>query len=244
MRAMIIPLAAVGLAACAHAQEVSPEITWRKGRPTAPQRSELHDSATPLAPLPAPSPDPAHRTPLPVERPGEAAHLPEGFEVVVPFEGSHAITNGYGYESAGWTHSTIGNQVSANDFFALDFAMPEGTPIRAAAAGRVVTSNLRSDSYGHYVVIDHGDGLSSVYAHLSTREFEVMHGSPEVWVEAGQRIGLSGESGTSAGPHLHFAMHRGATRSASGADVGGLAVCPEPMGGLHGLREGHVLEGR
>jgi murein DD-endopeptidase MepM/ murein hydrolase activator NlpD len=210
---------------------------------TDPQRSEIIGSETPVPDLAEPSTDPADRTPLPIEMPERAAHLPEDTELVVPFVGEFSITNGNGYQSDGWTHRTIGNENSANDFFALDFGMPEGTPVLAAAAGRVATSNLRTDSYGNYIVIDHGEGITSVYAHLATRVHEVMQSSPEVWVEAGEQIATSGQTGTSGGPHLHFAVHTGSRRSHSGADVGGLATVPEPLGGLFGLRDGHRLRG-
>ncbi|MBN1475854.1 M23 family metallopeptidase [Candidatus Sumerlaeota bacterium] len=235
-RALILSLLSLALALPASAQP-----TWHKDPPPA-VRSELIDSATVLPEVDGASLDPAHLTPLPVEMPEAAAHLPEGVELLVPFVGEFEITQGYGYGDTGWTHRTIGNENSANDFFALDFGAPTGTPVLATAAGRVVTSNLRGDSYGNYVVIDHGEGLSSVYAHMSSREFEVMDASPEVWVEAGQLIGHSGNSGTRF-PHLHFAVHTGARRSSSGADVGGLATVPEPLGGHCGLRGGQVIRG-
>lgn len=214
--------------------------TFRIERKLPSQRSELRGSATALPEVgPEGSTDPADRTPLPVEMPGAAAHLPEGFTLGVPFSGEFEITQGYGYEASGWTHRTIGNANSANDFFALDFAMPTGTPVLAAAAGRIVQSGRRSDSYGNYVVIDHGGGLSTIYAHLDALRFQVHHASPETHVDvaAGEQIGLSGASGTDS-PHLHFAVHTDARRSHSGADVGGLATVPEPLGGRYGLREG------
>jgi len=234
------PILTVALAATvALAGSVWGQVIDHKETPAS-TRSELHDSQTPLPELDEPSADPEMLTPLPIEMADDAAHLPEGFALAVPFEGRFQIRQGYGYQARGWTHHTIGNERSANDFFALDFAMPTGIPIFAVAPGRVITSNRRTDSYGNYVVIDHGDGITSITAHLSTREFDVMEASPEVWVEAGQLIGLSGESGTSY-PHLHLAVHTGAERSHSGADVGGLATVPEPMGGLYGLREGHWI---
>jgi murein DD-endopeptidase MepM/ murein hydrolase activator NlpD len=208
-----------------------------------PTRPELIGSETHVSDRDEPSTDPAARTPLPIERPEDAAYLPDGMALEIPFSGEHRISNGYGYQSGGWTHRTIGNEQSANDFFAIDIGMPIGTPILATAAGRIVTSNLRDDSYGNYIVIDHGQGVTSVYAHLNSLEHEVLHGSPEVHVEAGDQIGVSGETGTSGGPHLHFTVHTNARQSHSGADVGGLATVPEPLSGLYGLREGHALYG-
>ncbi len=206
-------------------------------------RTQLQGGKTDVEYADQPSTDPADRTPLPVEYLEHATYLPEGMELVVPFDASHDISNGYGFESGGWTHQTIANEASANDFFALDFGMPIGVPILAAAPGRIITSNLRGDSYGNYMVIDHGGGYHSIYAHLDSLEYYVDKGEPEIYVEAGQVIGKSGKTGTSA-PHLHFAVHKNSRISHSGADVGGLSVVPEPMGGLYGLREGHELTGK
>lgn len=206
------------------------------------QRSQLKGGATTLLVADEPSTDPRYRTPLPVEHAQAAAHLPEWLELAVPFEGTFEIATGYGFESDSWTHQTIANPRSANDFFCIDVGMPKGTPILAAAPGRIVQSGRRGDSYGNYVVIDHGGGYQSIYAHLDSLAFDVHLGQPEVRVERSQRIGLSGDSGTTF-PHLHFGLHLDARASHSGANVGGKAVCPEPLGGLHGLRKGHQLTG-
>jgi murein DD-endopeptidase MepM/ murein hydrolase activator NlpD len=83
----------------------------------------------------------------------------------------------------------------------LDVAVPVGTPLRAAAAGRVL---LAMDLYftGGTVVIDHGFGVQTLYAHMS--RLEVTAGE---LLAAGQGIGLSGATGRVTGPHLHFAMN-------------------------------------
>lgn len=87
----------------------------------------------------------------------------------------------------------------------MDFGVPEGTPVRAANAGTVITStDLKGNgnggyrSYGRYVVLDHG-GISTLYAHLSSRSARVGQR-----VGSGSVIGLSGNTGNSTGPHLHF----------------------------------------
>jgi murein DD-endopeptidase MepM/ murein hydrolase activator NlpD len=90
----------------------------------------------------------------------------------------------------------------------IDLATGTGSPVYAANAGTVVTSaDLHGSnpynsspyrSYGRYVVIDHG-GQSSLYAHLSQR-----YATAGQKVGAGARIGLSGSTGNSTGPHLHF----------------------------------------
>jgi murein DD-endopeptidase MepM/ murein hydrolase activator NlpD len=80
----------------------------------------------------------------------------------------------------------------------IDIAVPEGTPIHAAAAGRVVYSGWMS-GYGNLVAIDHGNGLSTAYAHQSS----IAAGVGET-VSQGQVIGYVGCTGHCFGPHLHF----------------------------------------
>lgn len=75
-----------------------------------------------------------------------------------------------------------------------------GTPIKSVAAGAVVFAG-RLDIRGHYVMIDHGRGVYSGYAHFS--ETHVARGQR---IAAGQVIGMSGNSGRSSGPHLHWEM--------------------------------------
>lgn len=82
----------------------------------------------------------------------------------------------------------------------LDVKMPIGTSIPAVAAGRVVLAQ-DLDIRGGYVLIDHGWGVYSGYAHLSER-FVV----PGQWVRQGDVIGLSGMNGRSTGAHLHWEM--------------------------------------
>ena len=82
----------------------------------------------------------------------------------------------------------------------LDYAAGAGTPVQAINRGTVL---LARPLYfeGGFVVIDHGQGLMSLYLHLS--EFKVKEGDE---VEAGQLIALSGGSGRATGPHLHLAI--------------------------------------
>jgi murein DD-endopeptidase MepM/ murein hydrolase activator NlpD len=83
----------------------------------------------------------------------------------------------------------------------IDIAVPEGTPIRAAAAGTVALqqSEAESGGYGNYTCIDHGGGLSTCYAHQSS--FVVSLGD---LVSQGEVIGYTGCTGYCLGPHLHF----------------------------------------
>ncbi len=84
----------------------------------------------------------------------------------------------------------------------IDYMANVGTPVMAAASGRVVIiSGGWSGGYGNQVVIDHGGGRATRYAHLS--KFNVSAGDT---VSKGQIIGYSGNTGRSTGPHLHFEL--------------------------------------
>ena len=83
-----------------------------------------------------------------------------------------------------------------------DIAVPEGTPILAAANGTVTIANALDSwggSYGYYVKLDHGDGLTTLYAHCSS--ICVTAGQQ---VKAGEVIAYVGQTGRATGPHLHF----------------------------------------
>lgn len=82
----------------------------------------------------------------------------------------------------------------------IDFRVHTGTPVHAANGGRVILA--RSLYFeGNCVLLDHGQGLITVYLHLS--KFKVKEGEK---VKAGQLLGLSGGTGRATGPHLHFAV--------------------------------------
>lgn len=81
----------------------------------------------------------------------------------------------------------------------IDIGAGYGTAVLAAADGTVTTAAYDADGYGHYVVIDHGSGNRTLYAHLSYKGV-----SPGQRVTQGQMIGLVGSTGMSTGPHLHF----------------------------------------
>ena len=78
----------------------------------------------------------------------------------------------------------------------MDLAVPTGTPIRAALPGTVTVSKYNAGGYGYYVMIDHGNGLATLYGHCSKLLAKVGQ-----TVEAGDIIALSGSTGRSTGPH-------------------------------------------
>ncbi|WP_432112877.1 peptidoglycan DD-metalloendopeptidase family protein [Streptomyces sp. S1] len=88
---------------------------------------------------------------------------------------------------------------SAGGHSGLDITAPSGTPVLAAASGRVVAINAAGASYGNHVVLEHSGGIYTLYAHLSASSV-----STGQQVSAGQKVGLVGSTGNSTGPHLHF----------------------------------------
>lgn len=83
----------------------------------------------------------------------------------------------------------------------LDLSAPAGTPVLAFELGTVVATGDEPDGYGRYILLEHGDGRHSLYAHL--RRMYVRDGER---VEAGQFIGEVGSTGHSSGAHLHFEL--------------------------------------
>ncbi len=87
--------------------------------------------------------------------------------------------------------------------YALDIASAMNTPIYASAPGKVITSsNGWNYGYGNYIIVDHGYGVQTLYGHLNVRKVSVGQ-----WVEAGQLIGLMGNTGRvfgRTGIHLHY----------------------------------------
>lgn len=83
----------------------------------------------------------------------------------------------------------------------IDLAVGLGTPVRATLAGRVHVL-VTAGGYGIHVIVDHGNGMSSLYGHLSAA---VADGTA---VAAGGAVGAVGSTGNSTGPHLHFEIRR------------------------------------
>jgi murein DD-endopeptidase MepM/ murein hydrolase activator NlpD len=85
----------------------------------------------------------------------------------------------------------------------VDLSASLGTPVRAAADG-IVTYAAWSGRYGKLVIIDHGNGMQTWYAHLS--QFEVVPGQE---IRQGQQVALSGRTGRTTAPHLHYEVRVG-----------------------------------
>ena len=84
----------------------------------------------------------------------------------------------------------------------IDFTVEEGTPVYAVATGTVTVAEENS-IFGKHIKIDHGDGYETVYAHLG--RLDISAGEK---IEHSTRIGLTGNSGLSSGPHLHFELRK------------------------------------
>jgi murein DD-endopeptidase MepM/ murein hydrolase activator NlpD len=85
----------------------------------------------------------------------------------------------------------------------VDIAAPIGSPIHATANGHVIRAGL-SQSYGNFVEVDHGDGITSFYAHMK-RPADVRGGDA---ITSGEVLGYVGSTGHSTGPHLHFEIRK------------------------------------
>ncbi|PWI06607.1 peptidase [Streptomyces sp. NWU339] len=114
----------------------------------------------------------------------------------------------------GTPYHKAGSSWSKGYHTGVDFPVPTGTPVKSVAAGSVVSAGWEG-SFGYQVVVRHADGRYSQYAHLSA--ISVRSGQS---VAAGQRLGRSGSTGNSSGPHLHFEVRTG---PGFGSDVDPLA---------------------
>lgn len=107
------------------------------------------------------------------------------------------------YGTGTFVWPAVNNYLSGNDYWsghlALDIASNMGSPVFASDSGLVVYAGWNNTGYGNMVMIDHGNGYQTLYAHLS--QVSVSCGSS---VYQGSTIGASGSSGNSTGPHLHF----------------------------------------
>ena len=116
---------------------------------------------------------------------------------------SSVSTSGYIRPVAGRVSSSYGYRIHPILGYkklhtGIDFAASSGTPIKASKSGKVIRASFNS-SYGNHVIIDHGNGVTTLYAHMSA-----MNTSYGAGVSQGQVIGYVGSTGMSTGPHLHL----------------------------------------
>ncbi|MFB7833676.1 transglycosylase family protein [Streptomyces sp. NPDC056056] len=159
---------------------------------TKPVAKQVSKPAT--KPKPKPAPRPATKP-----RPSEASEARYSAPV------SAGIGTRYGKPGSSW---------SSGYHTGVDFPVPTGTSVKAVAEGRIVSAGW-GGAYGYQIVLRHDDGRYSQYAHLSA--LAVREGQR---VTAGQRIGRSGSTGNSSGPHLHFEVRTG---PGYGSDIDPLA---------------------
>ena len=143
-----------------------------------------------------------------------------------PFPGQESVlpVRGIITSNVGWRHDPIDGTVRHHN--GVDIAVPSGTKVKAIAAGRVVQSGPHG-GYGNLVTIDHGDGTLSMYGHNS--QLEVKVGDQ---VQAGQTVALSGSTGRSTGPHLHFEFWKNGTNLTESYLKNGAAGIAEVAGGI------------
>ncbi|MHB0877908.1 MAG: peptidoglycan DD-metalloendopeptidase family protein [Anaerolineae bacterium] len=138
------------------------------------------------------------------------AELPELPAKVVPTSAPADSNTGQTYTAAPsdtapgtgqivWPVSGMISQRAHSGHMAIDIAGSTGTAVVAADSGTVTLVSWMTTSYGYHIIIDHGNGLETLYAHLSEIDVEVGQ-----VVNQGDVIGKRGNTGRSTGPHLHF----------------------------------------
>lgn len=135
----------------------------------------------------------------------DPSRLPESGQKVLryPIDTKIIITQYFGKTKFANANPQLYNGQGHNG---IDFGIPIGTPIKSVANGKVIgygdtDKSCPKTSYGKWILVEHQNGLSTLYAHLST--FSVETGDI---VGVGETIGLSGNTGYSTGPHLHFTV--------------------------------------
>jgi murein DD-endopeptidase MepM/ murein hydrolase activator NlpD len=144
---------------------------------------------------------------LPPQRPGDIVIEGNGslsFPVRAP------ITSHFGWR----THPVLGTR---RLHAGTDFGADTGTPIRAAGAGRVIYAGWQG-GYGNTVIIDHGQGMTTLYGHCSQ-----IYASDGQTVQQGEAVAAVGSTGMSTGPHLHFEVRVGGEPQNPLAYLGGYA---------------------
>ncbi|MGM9608398.1 MAG: murein hydrolase activator EnvC family protein [Oscillospiraceae bacterium] len=122
---------------------------------------------------------------------GQIQKADTGSGYLWPLDGCYVVTSLFGPR----IHPITGKP---GNHLGTDIRASYGTPIKAARGGTVITSAYNS-SYGNYVVVDHYDGVTTLYAHMSSRSVSAGQA-----VSQGQELGKVGSTGSSNGNHLHF----------------------------------------
>ncbi|PJM93952.1 transglycosylase family protein [Streptomyces sp. CB01373] len=154
-----------------------------------------------------------HRKASTATRPAREAKPASGTAKSRPHSTQHALVAPVG-GGIGTAYHATGSHWSKGYHTGVDFEVPTGTSVKAAAAGRVVSAGW-GGAYGYQVVIRHADGHYTQYGHLSAISVRVGQ-----TVAAGRGIGRSGATGNVTGPHLHFEVRTG---PGFGTDVDPLA---------------------
>ncbi len=125
---------------------------------------------------------------------GSASNVVDGVTWLLPINYSY-FSSPFGYR----VHPIYGDW---RFHYGVDLSAPQGTPIYASRSGLVTTTAYEAGGAGYYVSINHMDGFSTRYLHMT--HYIV---SPGQYVSAGQVIGYCGSTGASTGPHLHFSVY-------------------------------------
>ena len=158
-----------------------------------------------LAMAAAPTPEPyvlveETVTSAPVPPPVTAEARPAGpitrlIAFVEPLKG-YAINSAFGLRR-------LASEARARQHKGIDIAAPHGTSVFVACEGEVLRTGYDAGGYGRFIEVQHPNGMSTLYAHLS--RVDVARGDR---LGSGERIGLVGSTGRSTGPHLHFEVRR------------------------------------
>lgn len=184
-------------------------VTKPAARPAA---SPAAKPASKPAAKPAAKPPAAKPAAKPTAKPNpKPAAKPKPRPAAAPDEDRYSAPIAAG---VGTRYGTRGSSWSSGYHTGVDFPVPTGTSVKAVADARVVSAGW-GGAYGYQIVLRHDDGRYSQYAHLSA--LTVREGQR---VQGGQRIGRSGSTGNSSGPHLHFEVRTG---PGYGSDIDPLA---------------------
>ena len=195
-------------------QEPEAEPVLRVGRlETVPARTE-QASVSSLLPRSAPAepaPEPEKEEPSPGERPEDGE---ESMEEEMPEASETFLWPVFGVITSPFGHREI--SIGSSEHQGVDIGAPGGEPIAASKSG-VVTYSGECGGYGNLVILDHGDGTETYYAHCSV--LLVQAGES---VTQGQTVALVGSTGVSTGDHCHFEVR------VNGEPIDPLTVLSEP----------------